>query len=251
MSKYDNYRSISQLTGIGTEELNKMSKNELFKLASRYGAVAERRRYNVIKFFEDNGIDPPSNYGYENKTGMRSWRLADFEVRPTDSAGKMKSKIRLLQQYLGSRNSTISGIVEQERESRNALARRIGVPTIKGTSRLNTLSKQYRSFMNALNEISGVDNSIDTRARLFKNSKTFWEIVERVNELYQDGSNNASTRVQLAVAEELMDFQNDGDSVGQIAINIYNKLEGRYVEKQRMDREAAPKYTSNDDFFEE
>lgn len=248
----DKYSSISQLTGITTEELNNMSKFDMIKIINRFAPIAERRRDTIVNFFDRNQIEPPTNYGYENKVGMRSWRLANFRASIADSAGKMKSKIRLLQKYLDSNSSTLSGIKRQEREMFYGLAKRAGVPTYTdkyGNIRINTLSKQYREFSNAISSLSSINGKGNSFAKRYEGSQIFWEIIDKVKEIYKDETRNASSRVQIATVQELQDISTK--SITDIVFNIVDRLRGEYDRLQEIERRNAPKYTSTADFFEE
>lgn len=244
----DKYSSISQLTGITTEELNNMSKFDMIKIINRFAPIAERRRDAIVNFFDKNQIEPPTNYGYENKVGMRSWRLANFRASIADSAGKMKSKVRLLQKYLDSNSSTLSGIKRQEREMYYSLAKRVGVDTYKnnnGIEKVNTLSKSYKEFADAINQLSGKNGFVGR----YKSTKLLWEIIDKASELYKDETKNASTRIQMATVKELT--ENKYNSVTEVVLNIVDRLRGIYDRAQELDRKQAPKYTSYADFFED
>lgn len=253
MSKYDSYRTISQLAGIGTEELNNMSKKDMYNLIQRFGAIAIRRRYNVQSFFDQYGMNPPQQYSYENKSGMRSWRLADFDVSRMDSAGKMKSVLRNIQNYLQSDFSTLEGIRKQERNMYYSLAKRIGVPTYmdnRGRERVNTLSKEYKEFSRAINKLSGYNGPRqDKFIKRYENTRLMWEIIDKVQEIYKDETQGASSRIQIATIRELS--ENSSYTISDTVFNIVDRLRGEYVERQEQERANAPRYTSQTDFFDE
>lgn len=248
----DKYNSISQLTGITTEELNNMSKFDMIKIINRFAPIAERRRDTIVRFFDKNQIEPPTNYGYENKVGMRSWRLANFRASIADSAGKMKSKIRLLQKYLDSDSSTLSGIKRQEQEMFYGLAKRVGVPTYTdryGNERILTLSKEYKEFQKALSSLTGFHEVDNKYAQRYENTRLFWEIIDKVKEIYKDETVGASSRVQLQTVKELT--ENKHYTIHDAVFNIVDRLRGEYDRLQENERRNAPKYTSTADFFEE
>lgn len=262
MSKYDNYRTISQLAGIGTEELNKMTKQDMYAIIQRYAPIAENRRDNIVSFFDKIGIEPPFAYGNENRTGMRSWKLANFNVSPTDSAGKMKSTIRTLQNYLSSSTSSLRGLSSLETNIRTSFAIRAGLPTYtdrNGRVRLKTGSAEYREYLNALEalSISRYGNSIPSDlskeqrryAMRYRANRILWEIVDKVKEIYKDETKDASNRVQLAVMQSMT--LRHGKSIAEIITDAVNKLRGEYVERQERDRANAPEYADFTDFFEE
>ena len=252
MGKYDNYRTISQLTGIGTEELNKMKKSEMYTIIQKYGKIAISRRYKVQEYFDSLGIEPPQQYGYQNTNGMRSWRLAEFDVSMSDSTGKMKSVIRNIQRYLQSDYSTISGIMRQERQMYYSLAKRVGVPTYTdryGNERILTLSKEYKEFQKALSSLTGFHETDNKYAQRYENTRLFWEIIDKVQEIYKDETVGASSRVQLQTVKELI--ENKHYTIYDAVFNIVDRLRGEYVKQQERDRENAPEYSNYTDFFEE
>lgn len=262
MSKYDDYRSISQLAGIGTQELNEMSKKDVYNLIKKYAPMAERRRSDVVDFFDRLGIDPPANYGYDNKRGMRSWRLANFDINPSDSAGKMKSTLRTIQNYLTSDTTSLSGIRKTEREMMRGLAKRAGMPMrmgANGREQVITTSKPYRDFIKSLdtiyNEYRGDKvrkyGSESERAftKRYNRTKFFWEIVDKVSERYSNENKGASAQIQIAVVEELV--AGNTSAPADLVNTIVAKLRGDYVELQEQERANAPRYTSQTDFLDE
>jgi hypothetical protein len=262
MSKYDTYRTISQLTGIGTEELNKMKKSEMYTIIQKYAPIAEERRDKIVSFFDSIGVEPPFAYGNRNTMGMRSWKLANFNVDMTDSTGKMKSTIRTLQNYLGSNVSSLQGLNKLERDIRTSFAIRAGVPTYtdkKGRVRIKTGSAQYREYLSALERLSTEkydqplpENLTDEERRYanrYRGNRVLWEIVDKVKELYKDETKDASSRVQLAVMQSMV---SQGDkSISQIITEAVDRLRGEYIEEQNRKDPDAPQYSNYTDFFEE
>ena len=262
MSKYDSFRTISQLTGIGTEELNKMKKSEMYTIIQKYATIAEERRDKIVSFFDNIGVEPPFAYGNRNTMGMRSWRLANFNVDETDSIGKMKSTIRTLQNYLSSNVSTLKGLNKLERDIRTSFAIRAGVPTYEdkaGRVRIKTGSAQYREYLSALERLSTEkydqplpENLTDEERRYanrYRGNRVLWEIVDKVKELYKDETQDASSRVQLAVMQSMV---SQGDkSISQIITEAVDRLRCEYIEEQNRKDPNAPKYSNYTDFFEE
>lgn len=262
MSKYDNFRTISQLTGIGTEELNKMKKSEMYTIIQKYAPIAEERRDKIVSFFDNIGVEPPFAYGNRNTMGMRSWKLANFNVNMTDSTGKMKSTIRTLQNYLGSNVSSLQGLNKLERDIRTLFAIRTGVPTYtdkKGRVKIKTGSAQYREYLSALERLSTekYDNPLPKNltdkerryANRYRGNRVLWEIVDKVKELYKDETKDASSRVQLAVMQSMV---SKGDkSISQIIMEAVERLRGEYIEEQNRKDSNAPEYSNYTDFFEE
>ena len=153
------------IVNLSDEELRSLNRKQLLRRLKFANKVAEDRRYEALKYLEENPETPtPLIYKKYTKTvkpqsGAVDWRNYDFDYEAGESLIDLQDKLMMTRQFLSSKTSSISGWLNSIKEFTIELGKKVGLDI-----NINELTgRKYKRLWRVYNRLSDLNINVGTQ----------------------------------------------------------------------------------------